>query len=269
MILLFIVFLVRFIKYQTAEVLVNPAPIVFGEIGQTVTIHSRVKEISNGYTYMSWYRVRPSGKVEVLAYFSSSVVKFNRYSGELPKNSENAYLNVSNAAISDSGHYFAVVRSVEKLTPGFPAVLAVTDPKGLPVMQVFRSRASGTVLCELKGGGPHWSDPQWETEDGEERLKLQPKAETSVDEHGEFIRSSILSLEDGIREVNCVCQHSTGVIIRTRVMQDSKDQCQVLLYLSPMAAVMLLVTVTASGLWAWRQWKQTPITQGMDSNDRI
>ncbi|KAJ8354860.1 hypothetical protein SKAU_G00224270 [Synaphobranchus kaupii] len=248
--------------YKTAEGLVNPIPIVFSETGQNITIHSHINGKSNYLNDIAWYRVRPSGKLEHLASFNDNFEsKLSRYSGEFPKDSD-AYLNVSSATIGDSGLHFAAFLSDKNIKSGTSSVVAVIDPKGLPVMQVFRSRASGTVLCELKGGGPHWSDPQWEIEDGEERLKLQPKAETFVDEHGAFIRSSILSLEGGIRGLNCVCQHSTGVIIRTRVMQDSEDQCQVLLYLSPLAAVMLLVTVTASGLWAWRQWKTDPYKTG-------
>ncbi|XP_061105551.1 uncharacterized protein LOC133133435 [Conger conger] len=226
-----------------AEGLVNPAPILYGKTGQNVTIHSRMKEISNYYTYISWYRLRPSGKVEHLAYFGSFTAKYGRYTGELPKGSENAHLNVSGATIGDSGRFFAVEGTSKKLTPGSSSVLVITDPEVLPVMRVFLSR-TGTALCELKGGGPHWSDPKWETDDAKQGLKLlQPEAETFIDEHGAFIRSSILSLEEGIRGLNCVCQHITGVIIRTRVIQARKDQCQLLLYLS----------LTASGLWAWTQ----------------
>ncbi|XP_035260939.1 uncharacterized protein LOC118220799 isoform X1 [Anguilla anguilla] len=249
---------------ETAEGLVNPAPIVFGDIGQNVTIHSRIKEISNYYTRISWYRLRPSGKVEHLAYFSSYTTKRGRYSGELPKGSDTAYLNFSSATIADSGRYFSVAGTALNLTPGSYSVLAITDSKSLPVMRVFLNR-TGAVVCELKGGDPTWSDPQWEIDDAKDGLTLQ--AETFIDAQDAFIRSSILSLKDGIRALNCVCRHITGVIIRTRVMQDNafsvqgsmpasgKDQCQLLLYLSPLVVVLLLVTVTASGLWAWRRRK--------------
>ncbi|KAJ8287886.1 hypothetical protein COCON_G00005450, partial [Conger conger] len=223
MISLFTGLLIILIKYRAAEGLVNPAPISYGKTGQNVTIHSRIKEISSYYTYISWYRLRPSGKVEHLRYFGSFTAKFGRYSGELPKGSENAYLNVSGATIGDSGRFFAVVGTLRKLTPGSSSVLVITDPEVLPVMRVFLSR-TGTALCELKGGGPHWSDPKWETDDAKQGLKLlQPEAETFLDEHGAFIRSSILSLEEGVRGLNCVCQHSTGVIIRTQVIQARKE----------------------------------------------
>ncbi|XP_035261031.1 uncharacterized protein LOC118220818 isoform X2 [Anguilla anguilla] len=258
-------FLFIFIEYKTAEGLVNPAPIVFGDIGQNVTIHSRIKEISSYYTYISWYRLRPSGKVEHLAYFSSVTAKFGRYSGELPKGSDTVYLNFSSATFADSGRYFSVAGTALSLTPGSSSVLAITDPKSLPVMRVFLNR-TGAVVCELKGGDPTWSDPQWETDDAKDGPTSQ--AETFIDAQGAFIRSSILSLKNGIRALNCVCRHSTGVIIRIRVMQDNnafsvqgsvptsgRDQCQLLLYLSPLAVVLLLVTVTASGLWAWRRRK--------------
>ncbi|XP_035261107.1 uncharacterized protein LOC118220854 [Anguilla anguilla] len=252
--------LIIFIKHKTAEGFVNPAPIVLGDTGQNVTIHSRIKEISSYYTRISWYRLRPSGQVEHLAYFSSSTI--GGYSGLLPKGSDTAYLNFSSATIANSGRYFSVAGTALSLTPGSYSVLAITDPKSLPVMRVFLNR-TGAVVCELKGGGPTWSDPQWETDDAKDGLTLQ--AETFIDAQDAFIRSSILSLKDGIRALNCVCTHSTGVIIRTRVMQDSKDQCQLLRYLFPLAVVLLLVTVTASGLWAWRRRKQSPIAQGMDS----
>ncbi|KAG5856385.1 hypothetical protein ANANG_G00007420, partial [Anguilla anguilla] len=165
--------LIIFIEYKTAEGLVNPDPIVFGDIGQNVTIHSRIKEISSFYTYISWYHLRPSGKVEHLAYFSSFTAKFGRYSGELPKGSDTAYLNFSNATIADSGRYFSVAGTALSLTPGSYSVLAITDPKSLPVMRVFLDR-TGAVICELKGGGPDWNDPQWETYDAEDKLMLLP-----------------------------------------------------------------------------------------------
>ncbi|XP_035261094.1 uncharacterized protein LOC118220818 isoform X9 [Anguilla anguilla] len=248
MISLFIVLLI-ILKYQTAD------PIVFKDIGQSVTIHSRVKEITLYDTSVSWYRLRPSGKMEQITNLYPYKLKDGRYSGELPVNSKDTHLNVSSATIGDSGRSFAAVLSENNLKLGSSKVVAVIDPKSLPAMCVFLG-CTGTILCELKGGGPHWSDPQWETDDAKDGLTLsEAKAKTFVDEHGAFIQSSILSLKDRIRGLNCVCRHSTGVIIRTRVMQDSKDQCQLLLYLSPLAVVLLLVTVTASGLWACRRRK--------------
>ncbi|XP_035261049.1 uncharacterized protein LOC118220818 isoform X4 [Anguilla anguilla] len=260
MISLFIVLLI-ILKYQTAD------PIVFKDIGQSVTIHSRVKEITLYDTSVSWYRLRPSGKMEQITNLYPYKLKDGRYSGELPVNSKDTHLNVSSATIGDSGRSFAAVLSENNLKLGSSKVVAVIDPKSLPAMCVFLG-CTGTILCELKGGGPHWSDPQWETDDAKDGLTLsEAKAKTFVDEHGAFIQSSILSLKDRIRGLNCVCRHSTGVIIRTRVMQDNatsvqgsvpasgKDQCQLLLYLSPLAVVLLLVTVTASGLWACRRRK--------------
>ncbi|KAJ8287885.1 hypothetical protein COCON_G00005440 [Conger conger] len=251
------------LKYKTAEGLVNPAPIIFVETGQNTTIHSWVKEMSFYFKRISWYQLRTSGKVKCLDYYNEYRSKSSRYSGVVPKDS-NAYLKVSRATIADSGHNFAVVHSKEVLKSGSFSVVAVIDPEVLPVMHVFLS-LTGTALCELKGGGQHWSDPKWETDDAKQGLKLlQPEAETFIDEHGAFIRSSILSLEEGVRGLNCVCQHSTGVIIRTQVIQARKDQCQLLLYLSPLAAVLLLVTLTASVLWAWRKGKQRPTGNGQE-----
>ncbi|XP_035278739.1 uncharacterized protein LOC118230071 [Anguilla anguilla] len=247
MISLFIVFLI-ILKYQTAEGLDNPVSIVFKDIGQNVTIHSRVKEIAIYDTSVSWYRQRPSGKMEQITNLNSYKLKDGRYKGELRVNSKDAHLTVSSATIGDSGRSFAAVLSKKNFKLGSSTVVAVKDPKSLPVMHVFLSR-TGTILCELKGGGPHWSDPQWETDDAKDRLTLsEAKAKTFVDEHGAFIQSSILSLKDRI----CV---------QGSVPASGKDQCQLLLYLSPLAVVLLLVTVTASGLWAWRQRKQSPIAQ--------
>ncbi|KAJ8289976.1 hypothetical protein GJAV_G00007350 [Gymnothorax javanicus] len=257
---LFLILLTTLIEFHSTEGLINPAPVVFGDVGTDVTIRSRLNEESNFFSYISWYLQRPSGKVERLAYFGSFTTKFGRYSGELPKGFGGAYLNISNATTGDSGRYFVVVGSALKLTPGSASVLVITDPKALPEMRVYLSR-SGAVQCELKGGGPAWNDPYWEIYDtGDVPNLLQSKAETMVDEQGTFIRSSILSLNDTIRSLNCVCRHSTGVIIRTQIKKENaigKHQCQLAQYLLPLALLLLLVTVIASGLWACRQRRRS------------
>ncbi|KAI1885894.1 hypothetical protein AGOR_G00208460 [Albula goreensis] len=156
------------------------------------------------------------------------------------------------------------MRSGESFTPGRSTDLAVIDPRRVPVMRVFRSGA-GTFLCELKGAGTQWSEPQWKTEDEEGRPELLlPDVEKFVNEHGDFIQSSILPLDDEIPDLICFSRHETGLIIQTRIKQHSSfvSLCQVLLYFGPLTAVLLLVTVTAGGTWAWRQRNQV-----MDKND--
>ncbi|KAI1885895.1 hypothetical protein AGOR_G00208470 [Albula goreensis] len=258
MISLVVCLLSIFTIYQTAECLDGPVSLVSGTIGKNVTIQSRVNSIPNAYAHYSWYRQWPGGKVERIAYFSTYSQQFRRYTGKVDTDSNNLHLTLSDAELADSGRYFGVMHTGDSVTPGIATDLAVTDPRRVPVMRVFRSGA-GTFLCELKGAGTQWSDPQWKTEDEEGKRELpQPDVEKFVNEHGDFIQSSILSLEDEIPDLICFSRHETGLIIQTRIKQHSslESKCSVMLYIGPLSAVLLLVTVITGGLWAWRQKRQ-------------
>ncbi|KAG7469421.1 hypothetical protein MATL_G00128680 [Megalops atlanticus] len=261
------------IKYQTADGLVDPAPVVFGEIGQNVTIYSRVEQFSTSVTHISWYLHRPCGKVEQKAYFSSYSLEFDRYIGQFPKGSGNVSLTISSAAITDSGRYFPVMRAGGNFTPGSPSGLVVTDSREDPAMRVFLSR-TGVYFCELRGGGARWSDPEWETADGGKApAMLETEADSYIDDHGVLTRSSTLSIsvKEGIGVVKCVSHRDTDNFIQKALadMQHGNGACQWLLYLSPLCVMLLLLTVTGAGFWTRRVMKQTHPAQMRNENQQL
>ncbi|KAG7469423.1 hypothetical protein MATL_G00128700 [Megalops atlanticus] len=190
----------------------------------------------------------------------------------ISEGSGNVSLTISIATISDSGRYFPVMHAGGKFTPGSPSDLVVTDSQEDPAMRVFLS-GTGEYFCELKGGGPRWSHPKWETMDGgREAAPLEVEADSFIDEHGVFIRSSTLSMsvEDGDGDVKCVSLDDTGGIVLKNVAgkQHGNGACQWLLYLSPLC-VMLLLTVTGAGLWTRRVMKQTHPAQISNGNGQL
>lgn len=81
----------------------NPSPVVFGEIGQNVTL--LVKATGSDSSFI-WYRQKQSGQIEVVC-SDKGCNNQQRHKAGMSDISGKEFLTILNTSVTDSGSYFA------------------------------------------------------------------------------------------------------------------------------------------------------------------
>ncbi|KAL4616662.1 hypothetical protein GN956_G21939 [Arapaima gigas] len=219
--------LVVFLSHNVSNGWTGNFPVSFGSPGDNVTVCSDSGVIFRSFLSVSWFRLRPAGGIELKAYFSSYSLQFGRFRGALLQNSSNVTLTIFNLTEEDSGYYFPIVLESLKFTPGTLSVLAVTGHQDKPNLRMFVSHNSDSrinVLCELRGSGPEWTDPEWDIGN----MSADPahiKMGKAIDDSGVFSRISILSVfpDGGSVTINCKSHRKMTTISKSITIWQNDD----------------------------------------------
>nr|XP_023685795.1 uncharacterized protein LOC111853301 [Paramormyrops kingsleyae] len=251
----FIIFTTIFIIKVSAD----DIPMVFGISGSNVTLRSTYKEISGVFLRVSWYRIMPDGRVELIAYFSSYSTELGRYSGQIPDGTTEVSLTIRNVTFKDSGQYFPAVHEGQKISTGSVTLLTVLDPRRDPNLQLLVShKPDGRVdiLCEMRDVGLDWDGPHLEMVDDTDTSLMDSKTGEAVDNHNVFVRSAMISyaLEKQTVRVACVSQTKDRQTVRRREVTLQRDAmiCPWLLYLSLLCGVLFVVTMVTGVVWFYK-----------------
>ncbi|XP_048881610.1 uncharacterized protein LOC125748928 [Brienomyrus brachyistius] len=251
-----------FIIFTTILILkvsADDIPTVSGIFGSSVTLRSTYNKISDVFLRVSWYRMMPDGRVELVAYFSSYSTKLGRYSGQIPEGTTEVSLTISNVTVEDSGQYFPVVHEDSKISTGSVTLLTVTDPRRDPNLQLFVShKPDGTadILCMMRDVGLDWDGPRLRMVDDTDTSLMDSKTGEAVNSHGVYVRSAMMSYSLGKQSVCVVCvsQHKDRLSISRREVTLQRDEmiCPWLLDLSLLCGVLFVVTIAIGIVWFYK-----------------
>ncbi|XP_066577147.1 uncharacterized protein LOC136767267 isoform X2 [Amia ocellicauda] len=208
----------------------DPVPLVFGAVGENTTLSCLLDSVPSSFSHVSWYRQDAGGRVELLAYFSTYALAYGRYSATLSPDNRNMTLTMSNLSLSDSGHYFCVVRAALQFYPGSASALVVTDPQRAPRLELFsvqeeEEESRMVLLCEVRGwGGAGWEPPVWSLRDpkGVEKEEVGEWG-WSFDSDNEFTLSSLWE-QRGPAPFACLIHRTNGTVVQAAL--ESPDRLQ-------------------------------------------